>query len=87
MNATGKHQAIGFNEAKRAIATGRARARALWVILTDEHQRDGYALKPSPWEGPGEYQNVSFGDGPGSLVRLPGGKSLKVPAIAKAEGH
>lgn len=44
----------------------------LWVLLSDEHERDGYALKPDPWEGPGEYQRVTYpgGDSLGVLVKV-----------------
>ena len=69
----------GFNEARKAIFSGRAQAHELWVLLSDERQRDGYALKPSPWEGPGEYQRVTFDDGRNVLVRV-GEKSLPRPA-------
>ncbi|QIG72965.1 hypothetical protein EVB98_043 [Rhizobium phage RHph_N3_2] len=57
-------------EAMREIHAGRARGHALWVILTDEHQRDRFALKPSPWEGPGEYQRVSFDDGRDVFIKV-----------------
>jgi hypothetical protein len=62
---------IGYDEARREILAGRAEARALWVLLSHEHQRDGYALKPTPWEGPGEYQHVVFYGGRGVLVHIP----------------
>jgi hypothetical protein len=61
-----------YREAKKAIAEGRATGHALWVLLSDEHQRDGYALKPIPWEGAGEYQHVTFDDGRDGFVRIPG---------------
>lgn len=66
-----------YDEAARAIAAGHAIARSLWVIVTDEHQRDSYALRPMRWEGPGEYQHVVFDDHRGNvLVKLSGRKSL-----------
>ena len=77
MNATATTQTqIGFDEARKAIFAGMAKAHALWVLLRDEHQRDGYALKPMPWEGSGEYQHVSFSDGRRGFVRLPSDKRL-----------
>lgn len=68
----------GYEHAKHEILAGRAEARALWVIVVDEHQRDGYYLKPTPWEGPGEYQHVQFQDGSGTLVKI-NDKSLPRP--------
>lgn len=62
---------VGYDEAVEAITAGRATARALWVIVSSENQRDEYALKPSPYEGPGEYQHVVFTDGGPRLIRLP----------------
>lgn len=63
----------GYDEACKAIAEGTAVPHALWILVSDEHQRDAYCLKPSPWEGPGEYQRVTFGDGEADsrLIRLP----------------
>lgn len=69
---------IGYDEAKAAIAAGRAQAHALWVLLRDEHDRDGYALQPMPWEGSGEYQRVSYDDGRNGFVRLPDHKHLPI---------
>lgn len=66
---------VGFNEAKAAIAAGNAKAHALWVLISNEHDREGYALKPSPWEGSGEYQRVHYSDGRDVLVRIPHGIS------------
>lgn len=60
----------GYDEAIRAITEGRAEPRALWVLVKDERTRDGYALKPDPWEGSGEYQHVEI-DGRSRLIRLP----------------
>lgn len=60
-----------YEEAAAAIAEGRAVARQLWVILREENERDGYALRPMPWEGPGEYQSVEYADGRKGFVRLP----------------
>lgn len=62
---------IGFDEAVREIKSGNALPRCLWVSCPNETHRDGYALKPSPWEGPGVYQHVQFGAEVGRLVRLP----------------
>lgn len=72
----------GFFDAVEAIKAGRAKAHALWLILSDEKERDGYALKPCPWDGPGEYQHVSFGsESLGILVRIPDGQySLQTAA-------
>jgi hypothetical protein len=63
-------QGILEAEARAAVAQGRAKAHALMAIITDEHQRDGYMLKPLTWEGPGEYQWVTFADGRDGFVRL-----------------
>jgi hypothetical protein len=43
---------------------------ALWILLASEHDRDGYALRPRVWEGPGEYQRVSETDKPDDLGYL-----------------
>lgn len=71
-------QSLGYDEARQAIQDGRAVPHALWVLLSKESDRDGYALKPIPWEGPGEYQHVKFdGEDCGRFVRLPeGARSL-----------
>lgn len=45
-------------------------ARQLWILLGTEHDRDGYALKPQKWEGPGEYQCVEYPDGSTTLVKV-----------------
>ena len=42
----------------------------LWVLLQSKQDRDGYALKPDPWEGPGEYQQVTYSDGRDVLVKV-----------------
>lgn len=78
--------ARGFTEARDAIALGRARAHSLWVLLSDEHQRDGYALRPMPWEGPGEYQHVSYDDGRAGFVRVPVDDGRPLP-ISPAESR
>lgn len=75
-------QTTGYDEASRAIAAGQAEAHALWVLLSDEHERDGHWLKPMPWEGPGEYQRVSYVDGRNGFVRMNGWKSLPVRKTA-----
>lgn len=84
---------VGFDEAVEAIVAGQAEAGALWLLLSSEGDRDGYWLRPMPWEGSGEYQRVSYKDGRNGLVRVPGiGTSLNEAAerrrraIAKATG-
>lgn len=63
---------LAYDKAKADIAAGRAKAHALWVILSNQHDRDGYAIRPDPWEGPGRYQHVSYGDAPlGVFIRIP----------------
>jgi hypothetical protein len=47
---------------REAIAHGQAEGYALWVLLKQESDRDGFWLKPLVWEGPGEYQHVAFLD-------------------------
>lgn len=76
----------GFDEATKAITAGQAEAHELWVLLSAETDRDGYWLKPMPWEGSGEYQRVSYRDGRNGFVRLPTCESLNAAAkrIAKA---
>ncbi|MBX5143333.1 hypothetical protein HJB79_32055 [Rhizobium lentis] len=59
-----------FKNALKEIHAGRAEAHALWVSLNDEHQRDRFAFKASPWEGPGEYQSVSFKDGRNVFIKI-----------------
>lgn len=72
-----KKAKTAFEKAAADIKAGRARGHALWILLGAESDRDGYALKPSPWEGPGSYQHVSVGDDLGYLVLTPGdGRSL-----------
>lgn len=61
-----------YDEAVAAIAAGTAKGHALWVLLTTEGEREGYALKPMPWEGSGQYQHVTFDDGRSGFVRIPG---------------
>lgn len=61
----------GFDVAVAAVVAGTAKAHSLWVILSKESERNGYALKPMPWEGSGEYQHVSFDDGRDGFVRIP----------------
>lgn len=77
---------LGYDEARKAIQEGKATPHALWMILSSEHDRDGYALKPSPWEGPGEYQKVSFEGDCYRLIRLPT-EAPSLIALAKAEGR
>jgi hypothetical protein len=75
-----------YQTALAEISAGRAKAHPLWVLLSHESDRDGFGLRPSLWEGPGEYQRVSFPDNQlGVLVRLPTLRS-RLP-IAKAEGR
>lgn len=66
----------GYDEAAQSIRAGKAQAFALWVLLTNESERDGFHLKPMPWEGPGEYQHVKYDDGRDGFVMLPSGKRL-----------
>lgn len=66
-----KQSRIGFDEAAAAIRAGKAEPHSLWILLSDEHERDGYGLKPMPWEGAGEYQRVSYSDGRDGFVRIP----------------
>ena len=73
-----------YEEAARAIAEGRAEGHALWVLLSDEHERDGYWLKPMPWEGPGEYQSVRYHDGRAGFVKTHGWRSLPTNWSKKA---
>jgi hypothetical protein len=61
----------GYEEAAKAILDGKAIPHALWILVDGEHARDGYALKPNPWEGPGEYQHIEFDGEYGRLVRIP----------------
>ena len=69
---------MNFDEALNEVRAGRAKAHSLWILLSDERERDGYALKPETWEGPGEYQRVSRnGDSLGVLVRIPTGRVIK----------
>lgn len=62
---------VGFDEAVVAVVAGTAKAQSLWTLLSKESDRDGYGLKPSPWEGAGEYQRVVFDDGRDVFVRIP----------------
>lgn len=78
---------VGFDAASEAIKAGKATPRHLWVLLLNESDRDGYAYKPEPWEGAGQYQMVHFSDGRKCFVRLPSWDHLPEPAaIAKATG-
>lgn len=71
----------GYEEARTAIRRGHAIGHALWLGVATKEQRDDFHLRPDPWEGPGEYQRVTFNDGRDVLVRLPCGMSLPVPKI------
>ena len=73
----------GYEEARTAIGNGVAKAHALWLLLAAEADRDGYALKPLIWEGPGEYQRVTFSDGRDGLVRV-SADSRPLPIIKSA---
>lgn len=81
-----------FDGAVAAIISGDAEAHNLWVLLSHESQRDGYALRPMPWEGPGQYQHIRYKNGRAGFVRLPDGRGLQAEvlqrraAIAKATG-
>lgn len=78
----------GYATALEAIHGGRAEAFALWALISDEHQRDGYALRPIPWEGPGEYQHVRYADGRDGFVRLnESGVSLPTRACLSKAGE
>lgn len=79
----GKRPQVGFDEARAAIHAGTAMAHALWCLISDEHDRDGYALKPSPWEGSGEYQRVHYSDGRDVLVRIPDDRSLPTNEVSR----
>lgn len=72
----------GFNAAVDAIERGEACACSLWLMLCDESERDGYALKPQPWEGRGQYQRVEYTDGRSVLVRLPDDGPFSLPCAA-----
>lgn len=74
----------GFAEAAKAIEAGHAEARALWVLLAKEDERDGYDLKPMPWEGPGQYQRIVYANGRDGFVRLPVCKALPMRAALTA---
>lgn len=69
-NANLMPMGIGFKKASLAIAKGTATAHPLWAVLHNEEQREGYLIRPSPWEGPGDYQHVSFSDGRKVFVRI-----------------
>lgn len=70
---------VGYDKALAGIKAGKMQASALWMLLSTEADRREFGLKPDPWEGPGEYQQVSKGGNDlGWLVRLPSGKSLPV---------
>ena len=63
---------MNFETAKQWIADGKLVPHSLWILLSKETERDGYALKPATWEGPGEYQHVSVaGESLGFLVKCP----------------
>ncbi len=68
---------MNYEIAKKEITAGKLQPHALWILISDESERDGYALKPAAWEGPGEYQRVAAGDDLGFLVKLPAGANLK----------
>lgn len=84
MEATVQQTREGYDAAKAAIAAGTAEARALWVLLTEEDEREGYWLKPMPWEGSGEYQAVHYNDGRAGFVKIPfGEQALRTPQWGK----
>jgi hypothetical protein len=77
-----------FEAAWLAVHAGIAEARALWILIDDEHERDGFWLAPMPWEGPGNYQAVYYRDGRAGLVRVPGdGQSLPTEAELKRQAE
>lgn len=65
-----------FSGAQDAIKAGQASAHALWMLLSDEKERDEFGLKPAVWDGAGEYQRVVYSNGADVLVRVPFGESL-----------
>jgi hypothetical protein len=76
-----------YDKAVAAIAKGIAAGHALWVVIGDESQRDRHWLKPAPWEGPGQYQHVSYIDGGHGLIRIPDGKkNLHIEPLAPKPG-
>lgn len=62
-----------YDEVVAELARGEAQAHELWVLLHDERDRDGFWLRPMPWEGPGEYQHVTRADGRNGFVMIPDG--------------
>lgn len=46
----------------KLIEEGKANGHTLWFVLTDQKQREVYALRPAVWEGPGQYQSVEIFD-------------------------
>lgn len=66
--------ATAYDQAAQAISAGEAKGQALWCIISNEHMRDGYLLRPMPWEGSGQYQHVSYNDGRDGFVRIPDGR-------------
>lgn len=83
MNTQNTPGRVGFDAAVAAIKEGRAQPHSLWTLLSDAHERDGYWLRPMPWEGPGEYQHVTYDDGRAGFVRIPCG-AYGLPRAAKA---
>jgi hypothetical protein len=81
--ATPKSAATAYAEAAKEVFGGRAKAHALWVLLSKESDRDGYALRPMPWEGSGEYQHFSFADGRDGFVKVPDGNWSLRRAVSK----
>lgn len=74
----------GWLNACQEIADGKAVASALWTLLSKESDRAGYALRPDPWEGPGEYQHLERPNLTGCFVRLPDFRPLPTsPAQAR----
>lgn len=81
-----KQTQVGFDTASAAIKAGHAKPRQLWLLLAAQSDRDGYALRPFPWEGPGEYQHVWYDDERGSvLVRLP--DHLHLPRLPEGDAR
>ncbi len=79
-------------QVRQDIKDGIAHAHSLWMFIKDPDERGGFDLRPSPWEGPGEYQYVHYLDGrdsPNVYVKVTGhttGESFPVspcPAYAR----
>ena len=45
-----------YDQAMNEVNNGRGEARALWILVLNETERDHFALRPLTWEGSGEYR-------------------------------